>query len=328
MALSILGSCLLVLGAVVVALMFSPPRVPSLGKAPVPRLDFDDARALALSEQKRWPEEVNPVCRATLLDHGRRTQRVIVLYHGLSNCPAQYGKLAAELHAMGHNVLVPRMPFHGFTDRLTPDYGRLDLAGLAAWVRESLDVASGLGETIYVSGLSVNGVTAAWIAMERPDVRRAVVVAPFFEPPGFPEWATGPVANLLSRAPNVFLWWNAELKENNPGPPHAYPRFPTRVLAEFMVVGQAVLAMARERPPASPQVAVVTSEADTAISLPAVATLERLWKGRLGENFFAYSFPKAEGVPHDLIDPLQPEERIEASYPILLKLLGGSDTLP
>jgi alpha-beta hydrolase superfamily lysophospholipase len=72
------------------------------------------AEALARVRDLQSSEHgLHPVCGYALRDHGRRTERAIVLIHGFTNCPAMYRQLAEQLHKDGANVLVPRLPRHG-----------------------------------------------------------------------------------------------------------------------------------------------------------------------------------------------------------------------
>lgn len=322
-----LGGLALFLVVTALALAFVPMPIPSIAPGAKEREPgFAEALERASGEQNSLPPPLNPVCAAKVLHHGKPTRKVFLLLHGLSNCPAQFAELGKQLHAMGHTVVIPRMPFHGHKDRLTPDYRRLNLRRLSLWVRESLEWAHGLGEEVIVAGLSVNGVTAAWIAQERGDVRRCLVLAPFLAPAGISLSAALPIGRALARSPNVFLWWNAELREANPGPPHAYPRFPTQVIGNFLVLGAHVLARAQKFPPACPQIAVVCSEADSAISIPAVRELASGWmqNGAFVEEVW---FPAGEKIPHDFIDPSQPNQKTGNVYPRLLQLLT-TDTWP
>ena len=84
----------------------------------------------------------------------------------------------------------------------------LDSAG------EAVTLARGLGRRVTVAGLSINGTTAAWIAQNRADVDRVVLLAPFIAPFGLPQWAISPLSNLLVRLPNAFFWWDSTKKDN------------------------------------------------------------------------------------------------------------------
>ena len=71
------------------------------------------ARVAAIQAEEAADPTIVPECRTRLLDHGVPTAQVVVLFHGYTNCPKQYEKLAPELADRGYTVLVPRMPHHG-----------------------------------------------------------------------------------------------------------------------------------------------------------------------------------------------------------------------
>ncbi len=142
-----------------------------------------------------------------LMAHGHRTQRVVVMYHGYTNSPRQYEKLAQLFFDRGYNVYVPRIPHHGHTNLYTKEIGKLSLHDLMIVCDSSVDIARGLGEEITVLGLSMGGVMASWAAQFRQHVKTAVVIVPSFA------WYFLPrVVNLAITMsyvfPNVYLWWD------------------------------------------------------------------------------------------------------------------------
>ncbi|HEY8900552.1 MAG TPA: hypothetical protein VIM61_09075 [Chthoniobacterales bacterium] len=285
---------------------------PPAGK-PFP--DYAAARARVAERLANPPPEVREECRSLVLDHGQRTRDAYVLLHGLTNCPAQFRKLADQLYARGANVLMLRLPHHGLRDRLTTDSALLTAQDLVDSAGEAVDLAQGYGERVIVIGLSVSGVSAAWIAQTRSDVSLVVAIAPFFAPIGLPDWGISPLANFLRRVPNGFIWWDPRVKADLPGSPYSYPRFATHSIGEVMALGLDVFALARKSPPAAPHILLVTSPADTAISLPRVRELGALWKNRAESR----EFPADWQVPHDSVDPAQPGARIDLVYPQLLE---------
>ena len=81
------------------------------------------------------------------------------------------------------------------------------------------------------------------------------------------------------------LWWDPRVRENLPGPPYAYPRFATRPLGEALPLG---LGVAQNSNPLKVQ--------------------------RLGLIL-------TENIPHDFIDPLQPDARTEKINTLLVEWL-------
>ena len=255
-----------------------------------------------------------------LMEHGQQTEYVYVLLHGLSNCPQQFEPLGQELFKLGHNVYIPRMFGHGESDRMATEWGKLTAHEMLNWGNNAVDVARGLGRRVIVVGLSVNGTTTAWMAQNRSDLHKVVLLSPFLAPAGTPLWTVGPVRNILMRLPNMFMWWNPKLKEKNPGPPYAYPRFPTRVIGETMLLGETVMAESRREAPKSPSILVVTTAIDPAANNAVTARLVENWQSHRPVE--VYQFPKEQAVPHDFIDPHQPDGKVSLVYPKLIELFG------
>lgn len=302
------------------AVAFFPMRVPELPEPRATPLTYEEADKVFRDIVAAEPIGVNEVCFPKLLHHGHPTQRVYVLLHGLSNCPAQFEQIGAALHKAGHTVLIPRMPHHGMKDRLTDAYGKLTLQEMATWIAGNLELARALGNEVIVSGLSVNGTTVSWVAQKRGNLTSSVVISPFYGPAGIPDVLQAPLGRLLARLPNVFIWWDASKKQDIPGPSYAYPRFPTRVVGEFMVLGQAVLANAKKSAPMSPNLWMVWSEADPAISLTLIQKMTARWKAWPTTHLQEKIFPLDLGVPHDMVDPHQPDQKTSITDPALMQI--------
>jgi len=300
-----------------------PVSLPALAKQKPERFPFERALTLAGAEQANPPPEINPVSYEKVYSQGHRTQQAFVLLHGLSNSPAQFAGLGEILFERGHNVFIPRLPYHGENDRLTKNFGKLTLEQIATWASRAVEIGRGLGDEVIVAGLSVNGVTAAWIAQDVPNVKRCVVLSPFFGPPGLPDWIRGPLARSVHRLPNADIWWDSELKENNPGPTYAYPRFSTRVVSNFMLLGEMVLNEAATAAPQCKEIVVVSSNADEAIDLNLVRKYVNDLQKWPSLEVTDIVFPSEDKVIHDFIDPYQPGEQIERLYPIVISLLEG-----
>src|SRR4051812_40778783 len=90
-----------------------------------PAQSYDEAHARFEELLREDTDAVDPESRSRLLGPGRRTQRAIVLFHGLTNAPLQFLTLAERFLARDYNVLIPRVPYHGYTDRMTTDLALL-----------------------------------------------------------------------------------------------------------------------------------------------------------------------------------------------------------
>src|SRR5438045_9568543 len=87
---------------------------------------------------------IRPECRSRLFSSGRRTDRVIVLLHGFTNCPKQFERLGQALASRGDNVFIPRLPWHGESNRMTSDLTRLTAEDLLAAGEAAVDAADPL----------------------------------------------------------------------------------------------------------------------------------------------------------------------------------------
>lgn len=321
-ALRIVTGALLTIITGLLALALFPLNRPALDLPSHPFDSFEKARTAALAGIANNPPEVREQCRDILFDHGSRTRDVYVLLHGLTNCPAQFREFGQRLFDGGANVFIPRTPFHGLTDRLTPKQQKLTARDMAESANEAVDIAHGLGERVIVVGLSVNAVTAAWLAQERPDIALAVIIAPFLAPSGVPDFLIAPASRLLLRLPNVFIWWDPRVRADLPGSPFSYPRFPTRAIGEVMEMGVEVFRLAKSHPPATRRILFITSPTDPAISLPRVRELAAIWSPHADVRDL--EFPADWNVPHDCIDPKQTDQQIERVYPQIIEWMNAA----
>jgi pimeloyl-ACP methyl ester carboxylesterase len=318
----VVGLAAMVLVGILTWLAFAPQALPPLEMVPQPVGTFREAVSKVEAMRAHTPGEVRAECRATILDHGKKTDQVYVLMHGLTNCPAQFLQFAELLHAAGANVLIPRLPYHGYVEEL--DYRQremtarsmLDTAGAA------VDLAHGYGGKVTIIGLSVNGTTAAWLAQMRGDVDTAMIIAPFFAPAGVPSRWVSPLTRLISRLPNRLVWWDPVARAEIKGPEHAFARFATHSIAAVMQVGRDVFQRAGTgAPPEARRIIFVTSAVDAAINMELVEDLAECWEKSAPGTVTHHVFPPEAAIPHDAIDPAQPGANTHLVYSSLLKWL-------
>ncbi|HXV98240.1 MAG TPA: alpha/beta fold hydrolase [Anaerolineae bacterium] len=255
------------------------------------------------------------------MTHGQKVERVIVLLHGYRNCPAQFHQLGLTFYELGYNVLIPRMPHHGWADVLTTDQAQLTADELAAHVTEAVDIGQGLGEQVSVAGISTGGVLTAWAAQNRPDVKRGVLIAPVFGLYAIPAPLLTPTTNLFLTLPNFFLWQDDELKANVPNPPQVYPQNSTRALSQILRLGFAVRAQAGQSPPAASAILIVTNANDDAVDNQVTSEVVAGWRKGGFEQLQTYEFEAYLRLDHDLIDPAHPKQKIDFVYPVLVDLM-------
>lgn len=286
-------------------------------------LSFEGAlRGVEKLEARDGPE-VRPGCGTFFLSHGRTSARAIVFFHGMTNCPRQFRLLAEQFHARGCNVIAPRFPYHGLTDRMTEEQANLTADGLIAIAQETVDLAQGLGEEVLVVGLSIGATVAAWCSQNRSDVAEAVLISPLFGVRVVPRWATGTVAQATLNLPNFHMWWDPLRRENLEAPEHVYPRFSSRALAEVLILAGKVKDAAALSPPAARRVLVVTVANDLSVNNGATEEVVRLWNSHGDHRVETFEFDARHGLDHDLIDPDQPGANPGLVYPKILELVLG-----
>ena len=285
---------------------------------PVQNYNEAEQRIQALHAQEA--DHLNPVCRTQFLSFGKKVERVIVFIHGNTTCPQQFADLGKLFYQNGYNVLIAPLPRHGLADRMTEEQAQLTAEQLAAYGDNVVDIAQGLGDHITLAGLSAGGVVTGWAAQNREDIDEAVLISPGFGFAQVPPALTLPAMNLYSLLPNSFEWWDPALKANI-GPSYAYPRYSTRTLAQILRLSLAVQSQAGQSGPRAQTIWVVTNANDNAVSYPLIQRVVSLWEQHGASRVRTYQFPAALRLGHDLIDPTQPDQRIDVVYPKLLEII-------
>ena len=316
------GVAAVLIGLLVVLALLPLPSV-DLAAQPDPAPDYAAAverfDAIAAEEERLG---VFDKCRSRLLQHGERTDVSVVLVHGLTNCPQQWVQFAETVHAQGANVLILRVPHHGLANADGTAVGSVtNLAALTApelrdYADTAADLAAGLGADRRVMGLSMGGVIVSWIAQERDDVDRAVVIAPALTLPVGPPWLTTGFENLFGRLPSVTLPGS-----DKTGIDHVYNGETTRGLVAMYRLGSYVRAQSASTPPAVRRIAVDWNLNDNQIDNGQAQVLARDW-AEGGADVTVHVFPADLGLPHDVIDPAQPTGDTAVVYPVLLEQLG------
>ena len=177
-----LGSVALVAASTITAKAVSNTFLHSLPTPPTYQVtDYDTAmEKIARIQAVEKTQPLQDICHTTVLTHGHKVEQVIILMHGMTSCPRQFIELGSLLFDQGYNVLIPRMPYNGYTDLETTDLQYLTMKDLRDSSATMVDIAHGLGERVTYTGLSVGGTMAAWVAQYRADVDRAILIAPAF----------------------------------------------------------------------------------------------------------------------------------------------------
>lgn len=294
-----------------------------------PARSYDEAvqriDALRAREQPEWRaqqrrESLYGNCCSRALLHGDRTERAIVLLHGFTKCPNQYDALANLLHQEGYNVFVPRYPYHGYENVMTDALSRMTAERLLEMVQESVDIAQGLGEEVTVFGFSLGGLLASWVAQYRADVAYALILSAPFTVHTFPSWLNSLLANLFTRLPNSFVWWDGKQKEETPYGSFAYPRFASRSFGHMLRIGQLVQQAAAKAKPAAQTIMVSANPTDESVDNRGAQRLVDLWR-KHGADVYWHEFDPQWQLMHEIVDPLHHMQQVERVYPVLFDLI-------
>jgi alpha-beta hydrolase superfamily lysophospholipase len=269
--------------------------------------------------QARDRAEIGELGRSLAFLHGKRTQRAIVLFHGLSASPAQFVAIAGALHERGHNVFVPRLPQHGREDRMSPALAQMTADQLKACLRDSLELARGLGDEVSVAGFSLGGLLAAYGAQFQP-LHKAVAIVPYVGLLWLPSRFGERVARWALQIPNRFFWWDPWLRERQL-PVHGYPRYSTHALAQGLNLANELMAAARTTPPAARRLIVAINTREPAVNNRAAIRLARLWQ----EHGAGVSVERLRDLPfaHDIIEPKRYPDIARRVLPRLVDLIDG-----
>lgn len=306
-------------GTAAYGLLWHLPEVKA-AQPPQPAASYAEAQLRLQRLQAEDGPEINPLCRTQLLAQAAPARRVVMLYHGYTNCPHQYHQLAARLHAAGNTVFLPRMPLHGQVNRVPDDLSRLTAQRVVDYVQTTVDIAAGLAPELIVLGFSFGGVLAAWAAQHRSEVRRAVLVSPAFDLQ--PVRYRRLYAALLPRLPDQFTWWDPQLKDQNSTPAHAYFGFSRRGVGYLLRMGLGVEQAARRAAPAAGSICLVVNPSDELLDNRAALALAALWRRR-GATVEIRHFAAEDQLMHDLMDPAQPLQQVHKVYPLVEQALAG-----
>lgn len=302
--------------------------VQQIDSHPQPITSYEEAVARVKSLQEEDNKDLaRDVCITKLLDHGLQTEHVIVLLHGFTTCPEQFHELGKQYFQAGYNVLIPRMPYHGLSDRLTNALIHLTAENLASFGDQILDIAHGLGKKVTLMGISGSGTLICWLAQHRADLDFAVSIAPLFGLAFIPPALTKFFERLVLFLPNFYLWWDPRTKAKNPySIYYAYPGYPSRALVEILRLAMVTRAQAEISPPRADKIVVVINESEPAVSNTEIRKLLMSWKQQGKVNVSEYRFEKDMKLPHDIITPGTPNLPIEIIHPRLVNAIRDIHT--
>ena len=294
-----------------------PLRSGDLRSHPFPVANYRSAIDQVERRQAADDRVVAPGGRTVLLTHGVRTPRVDVLLHGFTDSPSQFTELADSLYQRGDNVYVPRLPHHAERSGDARALAGMTAVQLRQTADSAADVATALGDTVVVVGLSVGGTMAAGMGQHRPEVRRVVMIAPAFEAGRVPSRLEGLLINLTERLPNV-----TRRSAPDSARPDRNPGFATHALAEVLRLGKAVEKTADRAPPKAAEFAFMLNDLDRTVSMAGSLKVAKEWDAH-GARVSVYAFPASLGLPHNVLDGREPGGQPALVLPEVIALTEG-----
>ncbi len=162
-----------------------------------------DQAVLPTGIRSRFVAGINGL-RMHLLEAGTPGRPCILLLHGFPEIAYSWRKIMLPLAAAGYYVVAPDQRGYGRTTGWNADYdGDLRDFRILNAVRDAIGLVFALGypSVAAVAGHDFGSPVAAWCALLRPDVFRAVAMmsAPFAGPPALPLGpdATGEASRAL-----------------------------------------------------------------------------------------------------------------------------------
>jgi pimeloyl-ACP methyl ester carboxylesterase len=146
------------------------------------------AEFLPAGIRTRFVDRVNGL-RVHLLEAGSPDNPCVLLLHGFPELAYSWRKVMPALAEAGYHVIAPDQRGYGHTTGWDPDYdGDVASFRLMNLVRDTVGLLAAVGHTHVqaVVGHDFGASVAAWCALLRPDIFRAVTLmsAPFGGPPG------------------------------------------------------------------------------------------------------------------------------------------------
>jgi pimeloyl-ACP methyl ester carboxylesterase len=280
------------------------------------------ARALleTIAAQERADPQIDPSYGARCWIGDEVVPLAVVLLHGLTNSPPQYDRLAPLLHARGHAVVVPRMPYHGYRDRMTDAIAQLRASDLEATALQAVIVGALCAERVVVAGISVGATLAGWLAA-RTRIDTGIAIAPFCGLRELPAGANDALGVLLRGAPNAFGWWDPRSKEAQP-PAHGYPRYATRALGASLRISTEMDVVPGDSTAHGRRVILVVNAREPVVNNSHAARRFRSLRAR----GVAYECVALHGLPgvHDIIEPEIPQACTEVVYPRIIELIESA----
>jgi alpha-beta hydrolase superfamily lysophospholipase len=171
---------------------------------------FESAKQDFLKDREERLQKLgDPKHAPLLLDHGKETEYVVVLTHGLFDSPNGQKVLGDVFFKKGMNVLMPLLPKHWEKDIKSID--KVTAEEMMAEQEKAVALAKRLGKKVIVVGHSTGGLLAARTALRDRSVAGVMLYAPALELSNRTYAATA-VGRTLGLSLNTLHWSTPDAK--------------------------------------------------------------------------------------------------------------------
>jgi esterase/lipase len=288
---------------------------------PHPVSDYDQAVAMVERIQEDEKPITREISRSLLMTHGEKTDEVYVLVHGVTNAPHEFEELGKMLYDQGANVIILRMPHHGLTSGDISELKALKPEEILEYMNTTIDIADALGDRMTVIGLSAGATVTGWMAQNREEVDRAVLLSPFMGIKETPMFLDPILMRAFLRLPGFSIGGKAEADRA-----WVYKGESSKGIGTFMLIGQATLKQAEKTPPQADEIYIITTASDMGADNRWAMKLADIWQAQ-GADVTTYEFPKSDHVPHASIDPFTDEPIRQKVYDKIFEWLEANGGL-
>jgi hypothetical protein len=309
---------LIIIAGITIVLLPSPKlEIPAIQV-----LDFTTAKARIEITKQKEVSKVNPDCQDIGLIHEQKKPKSIVIYHGFTNCPKQFAKLGGELFDQGYNVYIPRIPYHGLANVMNDELPNLTSQDLLETMKNSYEIASGLGDKVDFMGISGGGNMAIWAGYNYK-ANQVLALAPLLAPIGYSNWQIPLMQKYFDLKPNEYRWWD-DVAMDKPigGPIHAYPRYSSKAGNAFLEVALDLQRrLNTDTVPTTTNFKLLLLDGDKAIENLVANEYFDLIDQKALYLSPRQTLPASYNLNHDIIDPMQTQANTGLVYPIIKDIL-------
>ena len=237
-----------------------------------------------------------------VLHHGYKTEKVAVLFHGLSDSPFYMQPIAQHLYGMGLNVVVALLPAHGLKDAKDVMLDRELSAMWSSHVQDVMALAPQFGDKVTMGGFSTGGALSVQYTFDNRDRVDGLMLF---------SGALALAGNAESLSKIWGVQWLARILDRDyasQGPnPYKYPSVANSAGLELMEVISDIRSKVEEGRTLTLPIYVVHSEADMTTPIEGVQTL---LESTEGVNTVFYINEKQNVCHADVVLNLQQASKI------------------